>query len=524
MAVESTAGQEDKVISTTCGPVKGTTVDGVRGYLGIPYAAPPVGDLRWKPPVPPEPWREPREITKFGPACPQSEMMLPPGIEEMSEDCLTLNIWTPATNEADSLPVMVFIHGGGFVGGAGTLPIYNETYLAQKGVVLVTVNYRLNVLGFLAHPALTAESPHRSSGNYGIMDQILALKWVQDNIRQFGGNPQNVTIFGHSAGGASVVALMASPLTEGLFHRAVVQSGGYPPTVLRHLSQSQYGLDSTESLGLKFAERLRVEGEANPLEAMRAKSWQEVVKVWEESVQNKSTATGVSGGWMLNHLTVDGYVLSEPPGKAFKNGNQRNVPFMAGATSDEGSIFPPMMGVATVERYRRYLDRVFGKQGQKVEAVYRAPDDASVSQALSKLLGNGFVSGARAMARGMSAIQPKTYLYRFTMQPKIFLYPMPRSDDWRREFGCYHAAELPYVFHFFPSSKFVEEDRKLSEAMVGYWTRFARNGDPNGDEAIQWPSYDPSEEKHLILGAPIKVGEHLNKKACDFIDEMAGAR
>jgi len=183
-----------------------------------------------------------------------------------------------------------------------------------------------------------------------------------------------------------------------------------------------------------------------------------------------------------------------------------------------------MMGVATVERYRRYLDRVFGKQGQKMEAVYRAPDDASVSQALGKLLGDGFVSGARAMARGMSAIQPKTYLYQFTMQPKIFLYQMPRSDDWRREFGCYHAAELPYVFHFFPSSKFVEEDRKLSEATLGYWIRFARNGDPNGEGATQWSTYDQSQEKHLILDAPISAGQHLNKKACDFIDEIDGAR
>jgi len=524
MAVKFAAGQKDEVISTTCGPVRGTTVDGIKGYLGIPYAAPPVGDLRWKPPVAPEPWREPREMTKFGHACPQSEIRLPPGIEEMSEDCLTLNIWTPAKNESGLLPVMVFVHGGGFVGGAGTLPIYNVTRLAQKGVVLVTINYRLNVLGFLAHPALTAESAHHSSGNYGIMDQVSALEWIQANIHLFGGNPENVTVFGHSAGGASVIALMASPLTEGLFHRAVVQSGGYPPTVLRHLSQSQYGLDSTETLGLKFAEGLGVGSQANPLEAMRAKPWQEVVKVWEETVQNKSTATGVSGGWMLNHLAVDGHVLREPPGKTFRDGKQRNVPFMAGTTSDEGSIFPTIMGLGTVERYRRYLNRVFGEQSQKVEAMYPAPDDASVSQALSKLLGDGFVCGARTMARGMSAIQPKTYLYQFTMQPKIFLYQMPRSDDWRREFGCYHAAELPYVFHFFPSRRFVEEDHRLSEAMVGYWTRFARNGHPNGDEAAEWPAYNESEEKHLILDVRIKVGQHLSKKACDFLDEVDAAR
>ena len=524
MADKSTPGPKDGAISTTSGPIKGMTVDGIRGYLGIPYAAPPVGNLRWKPPVAREPWREPRETTKFGPACPQSAVRLPPGIEEMSEDCLTLNIWTPAKSGSDSLPVMVFIHGGGFVGGAGMLPIYNERYLAQKGVVLVTINYRLNGLGFLAHPALTAESPHHSSGNYGIMDQASALKWIQDNIHHFGGNPRNVTIFGHSAGGASVVALMASPLAEGLFHRAVVQSGGYPPTVLRHLSQPQYGLDSMESLGLRLAERLGVDNEANPLEEMRANPWQEIVTTWEETVQNKTTATGVSGGWMLNHLIVDGYVLGEPPGKTFRDGKQQNVPFMAGTTADEGSIFPPLMGMTTVQRYLGYLDRVFGGQSREVGVMYPAPDDASVPLVLGKLLGDGFISGARAVARNMSAVQPKTYLYQFTMQPKIFLYQIPRSDDWRRDFGCYHAAELPYVFHFFPSRKFVEDDWKLSEEIVGYWTRFAQSGDPNGDGATQWPAYDKTEEKYLVLDIPIKVGQHLSKRACDFLDEIDGAR
>ncbi len=512
---------KDKVIMTTSGPVKGITVEGVNGYLGIPYAASPAGNLRWKPPVPPEPWKETRLMDKFSPICPQAEGMLTQELVEIDEDCLTLNIWTPAKSQADSLPVMMFLHGGGFARGSGSEPMYNKPHLAKRGVVLVTINYRLGVFGFLAHPALTAESPQHGSGNYGLMDQVMALQWIKQNIRRFGGNPDNVTIFGQSAGGGSVVALMASPLSKGLFHRAIAQSGGYLPSAIRHLNKAQDGLDSMESLGMGFVEKLGVSNKDNPLSELRARPWQEIVSTWERAVQNKQANTRVSGGWMLNHVIVDGYVLTQPPGKAFRTGAQHNVPFMTGTTADEGSIMPYLMNLFTLEKYFDYLERCFGQQWQKVLELYPAQDNDSAPKAASRLLGNSFVAGARAVARAMSAIQPRNYLYQFTTLPKVFVFQVPGVKDCEAEFGCYHAGELPYLFHFLPGSKVKDADRKLSEEMMGYWVRFARNGDPNGDGAPQWPAYNLPEEKHLILDNPVQVGQHLNQEACDVIDELA---
>ena len=526
MAGKTVDESEDNIVSTTSGPVKGMTVDGISCYLGIPYAAPPIGDLRWRPPVSPEPWEKPRKVTKLGPACPQTEVALMPSIGEMSEDCLTLNIWTQARSESDSFPVMVFIHGGGFSRGTATEPAYNGTCLAQKGIVLVTINYRLGAFGFLAHPILTAESSHKSSGNYGIMDQIMALKWIQENIRQFGGNPNNVTIFGHSAGGASVPALMVSPLAKGLFHRAIAQSGGYVPRRLRHLIKSQYGLESMESMGLRFAERLGVNTTVNPLEEMRTKPWPDVVESWSKTVLNRLACTGFAGGWILNHLIVDGYVLKQSPGQAFRDGKQHNIPFMTGTTADEGTVLALLISIPTAERYRSYLEKSFGEISQEVLELYPACENASAPQALSNLLGDSFVCGARVLADGMSSVQPKTYLYQFAMQPEVFLYEIPGVDEWelKRNFGCYHAAELPYIFHFCPNNEFTEDDDKFSEEIAGYWTRFAQNGDPNGEGATHWPAYNHSEEKHLILDIPIKIGKHLNKRTCDFIDELDEAR
>ena len=514
---------KDRVIVTTSGPVKGATLEDIRGYLGIPYAAPPAGNLRWKPPISPEPWKEPRLMDSYGPACPQTEGLLTQKLGNIGEDCLTLNVWTSAKSEADSLPVMMFLHGGGFARGRGSELMFNKPHLVKRGVVLVTINYRLGALGFLAHPALTAESAHHSSGNYGIMDQIMSLRWIKENIRQFGGNPANVTVFGQSAGAASVIALMTSPLSKGLFHRAIAMSGGYASPVVRHLSKNRNGLDSMESLGIGFVEKLGVRNHDNPLEELRAMPWQEIVSAWEKTVQNKQAATRVSGAWMLNHIIVDGYVLAQPPGKAFKAGEQHNVPFMAGSTADEGSIMPYLMNLFSMEKYHIYLERCFGTEWQRVLELYPATDDTSAPKALSTLLGDCLVAGSRAVARGMSIIQPKTYLYQFTMQPKVFVFQIPGVKDWQKEFGCYPAGELPYLFHFLPGSRVKAEDRKLSQDMMDCWVRFARNGDPNGDGAPHWPVYALPEEKHLILNNPIKVGQHLNTGVCDIIDGLANS-
>jgi para-nitrobenzyl esterase len=514
---------EEKVILTTSGPVKGITIEGITSYLGIPYAAPPADSLRWKPPIAVEPWKEPRLMGSYGPACPQTEETLMPRLNIINENCLILNIWTPAVNESEKLPVMMFIHGGGFAHGRGSDPMFNTPHLSKKGVVLVSINYRLSALGFLAHPTLTAESPHHSSGNYGILDQVMALKWIKENIVRFGGDPDNVTIFGQSAGGASVIALMASPLSKGLFHRAIAQSCSYAPPVIRHLSKNQPGLDSMETLHMRFIEQLEIKNKDNPLKELRAMPWEKLVYTWEKAVQNKQAGTRVTGSWMLNHLTIDGYVLKEAPGKVFIEGKQHNVPFMTGTTLDEGSVLGYLMNVVTIDKYFAYLERCFGEQWHSILERYPANDDSSAKQAARKLISDTFVAGSRAMARTMAAIQPRTYLYQFTMPPKIFIFKIPGIKDRAKELGCYHSAELPYVFHFLPGSRMTDDDRKLSEEMMGYWVRFARSADPNGNNAPFWPHYDLSTEKHLVLNNIIKEGQHLNKEACDTIDEIVNA-
>jgi para-nitrobenzyl esterase len=316
------------VVLLTSGPITGEEHDGVRSFKGIPFAAPPGGKLRWKPPQPPTPWTKPLACVKFSPACPQKGKDLYGPVGEMNEDCLYLNVWTPAKSASAKLPVMFWIHGGGFLFGSGGKPCYDGAELAKRGdVAVVSCNYRLGPLGFLAHPALTAESPHHASGNYGIMDQIAALQWVRKNIAALGGDPGNVTIFGQSAGGVSVCALMASPLAKGLFHRAIVHSGSAPGNL--------HDLAAMESLGVEFTKRLG----ANDLKAMRAKSPDELLAAAKKN-------TGRVGEGTQDHLCIDGYVLPESLREVFAAGRQHNVPLIAGTTKDEDRLF--LAGVQAV--------------------------------------------------------------------------------------------------------------------------------------------------------------------------------
>lgn len=399
-------------IPIASGPVTGEERDGVRSFKGIPFAAPPLGELRWKPPQPVAPWAEPRECVKSGPACPQQGKDLYGPVGEQSEDCLYLNVWTPASRVDAKLPVMLWIHGGGFMFGSGGKPCYEGAELARRGgVVVVTCNYRLGPFGFLAHPALTAESPQGASGNYGMLDQIAALQWVQQNIAAFGGDPGCVTLFGQSAGGVSVCALMASPLAKGLFHRAIVHSGSAPGNLLDRTAM--------ELRGTEFAERLGT----TDLPAMRAKSAAEILAAVKPG-------SGRVGEGTQDHLCLDGYVLPESLRAVFAAGRQANVPLIAGTTKDE--------------------DRLF-------------------------------LAGVRAVVKAMVAIQPQTFSYEFR-----------RVSDYAaaKGLGCFHGIELPYVFRYFPPLlQFNAVDEQLSDLVIGYWTRFARTGDPNGDAAPAWPAY-----------------------------------
>jgi para-nitrobenzyl esterase len=511
------------VVNTEYGFVKGYVSGGVANFKGVPYAAAPAGRLRWRPPEPPSPWREPLDATKFGFVCPQDGSRFPV-FGKMGEDCLNLNIWAPEKTGGRPYPVMVFLHGGGFTTGSGTLPPYDGTYFASQGVVLVTINYRLNALGFLALPELTSESSNRSSGNYGIMDQVFALEWIKRNIGQFGGDPACITVFGESAGGASVVALLSSPVATGLFHRAIVQSGGNLPSHLRELGASNGRLESAESIGREFVRKLGFDGGKGTLEKIRNLSAEQLALAWFKYVQESIAGVGVTGGWLFNQLIVDGYILPDSPAEVFRKGRQHNVPFITGANADEGTLFQfLLLGTKPdLDRYTRYVERAFGKSKDDVLQRFNATGH-SVGEAACNILGAGFFCGTRRLARGMSAIQPKTYRYLFSMPPKFFIYQIPGIADWKERFGCYHAAEIPYVFHFMLLPGLEDEDRALSGQMAGYWMRFARTGDPNGDGTPRWPRYSPEDEQYLILDNPVEVGRGFEAELCDFVDELEEA-
>ena len=511
-----------KVAVTEYGPVEGYTINEVTNYKGIPYAAAPEGVLRWRPPQPRATWQEPQKATRIGFVCPQ-DISIFPVFGQMGEDCLNLNIWAPEKSDG-ACTVMVWLHGGGFSTGSGSLPPYDGSYFASLGIVVVTINYRLNALGFLAHPELTAEYDGRASGNYGIMDQIFALQWVKKNIRGFGGDPDNVTVFGESAGGASVVALMSSPLTLGLFHRVIAQSPGHVPSRLRKLGESNGHLESAEVIGLRFAEKLGLTGAKGVIDKLRSLPAEVLAEAWFKMINEDVKGAGTSGGWMLNHLIVDGHVLQSAPGKIFLAGEQHNLPFMTGTTADEGTLFGFLLFGNNPDsaRYHRYIERVYGESKDKVIKHFGDSDRDDMQVSASNLLGSGFYCGARRLARTMSAVQPQTYKYLFAMPPKFFLYQIPGIADWKERFKCFHAAEIPYVFHFILLPGLEDEDRALSDLIAGYWARFARTGDPNGSGAPHWPRYSQKDERYLTMDNPIVLGQGLNDKQCDFIDELEG--
>jgi para-nitrobenzyl esterase len=495
------AGPQEPV-QLTSGPITGANEEGVRAYRGIPYAAPPVGELRWRPPQAVAPWTEPRAMTAFGPACPQRVSELNRGLKTTDEDCLYLNVWTPAASAAEGLPVMVWIHGGGFVQGSASLEAYSGGHLAQRGVVVVTINYRLGPLGFLALPALTAESEHGASGNYGLMDQIFALQWVRDNIRAFGGDPGRVTIFGESAGAVSVYALMASPLARGLFVGAIAESGS-PPAGLRSLREGTRLRPSAEEAGLKFAAKLGVEDGPDMLAALRAKSSAEILAQTGESGPTP-------GASMAETLSLDGWVLPEEPAAVFAEHRQAPVPLIAGSNQDEGTLWARNFRNMTVRKYELMLRGVFRNQAQEALALYPAADDAQAAQAIVTLMGDGFHQGARRAVRGSAPVQPQAYLYYFT-----------QTTDRLRQMGlgCCHGSEIPYVFgNLAPAMGYADADQELSTQIMGYWTRFAATGDPNGEGAVPWPAYTEAGDAHLVLGVPIAAGENLRKDALDFLE------
>lgn len=492
-------------VQTQSGPVIGELKEGLQIYRGIPYATPPVGDRRWREPIPAKPWQEPRLTTDFGAACPQPERNFVRLPGRMDEDCLTLNIWTPTQGQTGSLPVMVWFHGGGFLVGSSSESMYDGSALAKKGVIVVTVNYRLGALGFLAHPTLTAESSHASSGNYGLMDQILALKWVRDNIRQFGGNPKNVTIFGQSAGAVSVTTLMTSPLAEGLFHRAIAQSGSVP-NKLRCLSYSAPSLSSLESVGEDFAETM------GGIASLRRQPWQKVVKGWDQALERTPFDSDMAGSGTLNHLSIDGYLIPELPGTEFALGRQQRVPFMAGTVADEGAVFAHNLRIYTLRAYVNFLNRAFGPTlAQRYWALYPADDNSSARQAIRSLISDLFVLDVKTMAMQMAVVQPQTYVYQFDRVSR---------GNAKSGLGNFHGIELQYVFGVLPQDRgFAREDLWLSSQIGDYWTQFARSGNPNASGA-QWPTFNAKSDRYQHLSTQIQASQNLRRQSVESLASL----
>jgi len=493
-------------IKIDTGQISGTTVGELHIYKGIPFAAPPVGDMRWKPPQPAAPWQGVKECTEFGPA-PMGyfSTSFPAYAETVSEDCLYLNVWTPAKTTGDKLPVMVWIYGGYFRFGEGSNPTYDGENLASHGVVVVNFNYRVGPFGFLAHPLLSEENEHNSSGNYGLLDQIAALQWIQRNIAAFGGDPNRVTIFGESAGATSVICHMVSPLSEGLFQRAISESM-YESDDWTDIRQNKYGTEAREKMGEQLAKDLGCDTAADPIACMRAKSAQEVLDT------GKPPAKLSEPGYNYEPC-VDGWVIPDLPLNIFEAGKQHPVPLSIGSNSDEWALFQ-MLSKPTMDAYKAYVNNTFGDEAQQVLDMYPASDDKEAAASEKQLITlYTFTCPAKAYAGAMSKVNSKAYLYQFS-----------RVAPGAKMLGAFHSREIGYVFGnlspFLSPLKaeqyFDDNDRALSEAIMSYWASFAAAGDPNKEGLPQWPVYDAAGQ-YLDLGDKIVVKSGLHDEICDLL-------
>jgi para-nitrobenzyl esterase len=460
-------------VSIDSGTLAGTTgaSSEIRVFKGIPFAAPPVGANRWRAPQPAAKWSGVRSATEYAPRCMQggpggANASAPP----TSEDCLYLNVWTTAESASDRRPVMVWLYGGGFTGGAGSEPRYAGDGLARKGAVVVTLNYRLGALGFFAHPDLTSETQAKTSGNYGMQDAIAALQWVQRNIAAFGGDPGNVTVFGESAGANLTGALVASPRAKGLFQRAIAQSGGY-----MGLAMARTGtLARAESTGAKAMADARLASIADA----RAKPAADVL-------------AALRGG----NLVVDGYWIPEDLSLTFSKGRQNAVDVLVGSNKDEGTFFQ-RQGL-TADRFKAQARQRFGVLADEFLATYKAEDDAQASASYLRSFSDEAAWAMREFAKAQAKQGASAYVYYFTRVP-------PTLPD-RPSRGATHVAEIPYMFDNLSSSvPWTDVDRRLADAMSSYWVNFARSGDPNGPGLPVWPAYrDAATGQAQVLGDTI---------------------
>jgi len=454
------------------GILQGTPEDGLRVFKGIPFAAPPVGDLRWKAPQPAAKWEGVRQATAYGPAAFQGGN--PPSGK--SEDCLYLNVWTPAKSAKEKMPVLVWIYGGGFSFGSTAEPVYSGEKLAKKGVVFVSIAYRVGQLGFLAHPELSAENPNKVSGNYGLLDMIAGLEWIQKNIAAFGGDPNKVTIFGESAGGIAVSMLCASPLAKGLFHGAISQSGGSfgPTRSTTYPGENMKTLKQAEADGVAYAQRVG------------ASSIAELRKVAADKLP---LGMGMGGGWPI----TDGYVIPDDQYKLYEAGKFNDTPILVGYNSDEGASFSrertPEEYIAGVQkRYGKFADALVKAYPPSANAVPKSARDLARDAAF----GWQTWSWARLQAKHGKS---KAYYYYFDQHPD---YP---KDSPRYGYGSPHGQDVAYVFmHLNPQDSLTtKSDLALSEIMGTYWTNFAKYGHPNGKGVPKWAAFSDKNPNVMYL-------------------------
>lgn len=502
----TSAGAADRElrVATRAGVVEGSwSADGkVRAFKGIPYAAPPLGDLRWKEPQPLPAWRGIRKATEFGPRCMQGRIYDDMVFRDAgpSEDCLHLNIWTPRSGGAQKLPVMVWIYGGGFQAGATSEPRQDGERLARRGVVIVSMDYRLGIFGFYSHPELTAESPHHASGNYGLLDQAAAIQWVHDNIAAFGGDPQNLTIFGESAGSFSVSAQMASPLTKHLIHKAIGESGAFFSATLKERS-----LVESEKRDAIFAQELGM----HSIRDMRAVAAQDLLNA-------------VLQGKDIHRFgaNIDGYFLPAAVSDIYQRRQQAQIPLLAGWNRDEESyhgFFETQD--ATRENFQARLRGKFGADALEAAKLFPYEADGLMKDSA------GFLSGAKFIAYGtwrwIEAHRQSgapVYRYQFDQAP-----PGGDGNDGERPgVFAYHSAEIEFVFGTLDSKKIPwrPEDYQTSEQIGEYWTNFAKRGNPNGDGLANWPKYEePSGFPVMHLTAQPEAARDQRRAQFQFLEK-----
>lgn len=521
-----TATQANPQVKTANGVLAGLiTATGIRTFQGVPFAAPPVGELRWKAPQPVQNWSGVRAATRFGPRAMQLPIYGDMNFRSdgVSEDCLYLNVWTPAKPGKQKLPVLVYFYGGGFIAGDGSEPRYDGESMARRGIVAVTVNYRLGVFGFLAHPELTQESPNKASGNYGFQDQTAALRWVQQNIAAFGGDPQQVTIAGESAGSMSVSAQMASPLSKNLFARAIGESGS-----MLNTGFGPVPLAEGEQAGVAFAASLG----ATSLAALRALPAQQLLE-----------AAGKPGTPRFAP-TLDGYFFSQKPAAIFAAGQQARVPLLVGWNSQEMTS-PFLLGAEapTPENFRKALQRLYGPQADEALRLYPAATPEQAEQAATDLAGDRFISYSTwkwADAHAQTSGQPVyRYLYarpRPAMVPEMgnattglaggVVKQAPAAAPAPPAKGAVHSAEIEYALGNLPGNKvfaWTPDDYKVSETMQGYFANFIKTGNPNGKGLPIWPALTPGQaSQQLRINVTTKAEPEQHRARYLFLDQQAG--